>query len=146
MTQSSKVLRPNHTYTVELRFTGDDLVPAEITQRMNLQPSNSSELVSVIGVRKRRPFWAYNGHGEEGFQSEWRSLDEGLAFLVRRLSPLRTTVVDLSRKFSGLWWCGHFQISFDGGPTLSPAVLAAIATFELPLTIDNYFSDQSSDA
>ncbi len=143
MNESPSHLRQtsNHIYTVELRFSGDVLEPSEITQRLNLQPSNSlSDLGQSLGGKKRRPFWAYNGYGEDGFQAEWLSLDQGLAFLLRRLSSSRTTIIELSRRFDGLWWCGHFQASFDGGPTLSPAVLAEIAEYRLPLTIDNYFS------
>ena len=132
----------SHIYTVELRFSGDMLEPSEITRRLNLQPTNSSENLSSSSLRgrKTRSFWAYNGYGGEGFQPEWASLDQGLKFLLQRLSPLQATVVELSQTFDGIWWCGHFQASFDGGPILSPTVLTEIARYGLPLAIDNYFS------
>lgn len=135
---------PNHSYTVELRFSGEGLVPSEITRRLRLQPTNSSDGLSIKSKGGRqRPFWAYNGQGEDGFQPEWQSLEQGLDFLLRRLDPLRATVIDLSQSFEGLWWCGHFQASFDGGPTLSSKVLAEIASYGLPLFIDNYFENES---
>ena len=135
----------DHTYTVEVRFYGDDLNPSEISRQMGLEPSGSlTRLAASSSSRARRPFWAYNGQGEQGFLSEWQSLEDGLAFLARRLAPLRSTVVDLSQTFDGIWWCGHFQSSFDGGPTLSSKVLAEIAGFGLPLFIDNYFAAEES--
>jgi hypothetical protein len=42
-------------------------------------------------------------------------------------------------------WCGHFQSSFDGGPTLSPELLKQLGEFEVELFIDNYFSEERSD-
>ena len=144
MSESHMRQTSNHVYTVELRFSGDTLEPFEITQKLNVQPTNSSDgLDDTAKGRKRRPFWAYNGQGEEGFQSEWQSLEQGLDFLLRRLSRHRPTMIELAQKFDGLWWCGHFQNSFDGGPTLSPRVLAEIASYEIPLAIDNYFSSES---
>ena len=135
----------DHSYTVEIRFYGDNLDPSEISRRMQLEPSGSlTRLAANSSGRSRRPFWAYNGQGEEGFLLEWQSLEEGLIFLARRLAPIRLTVIDLSQTFEGIWWCGHFQGSFDGGPTLSPKVLAEIASFGLPLFIDNYFATAES--
>lgn len=134
---------PAHSYVVELCFTGDGLEPAEITRRLGLQPRDApADLNLSSSRRRRRPFWAYNGHCEDGFQREWSSLETGLSFLLRHLVARRTVVIDLSKSFEGLWRCGHFQASFDGGPTLSAGVLAAIASFGLPLSIDNYFSDE----
>jgi len=132
-----------HSYTVELRFTGDNLDPAELTRRLNLQAHNTlSASDAAAPERKRRPFWAYNGHCEDGFQPQWHSLEAGLSLLLRHLIPRRAAVIDVSKSFEGIWWCGHFQTSFDGGPTLSARVLAEIASFGLPLAIDNYFADE----
>jgi Domain of unknown function (DUF4279) len=135
----------DHSFTVEIRFYGDRLDPSEISRRMHLDPSGSLTLSAASSSsRTRRPFWAYNGQGQKGFLPEWQSLEQGLAFLVHRLAPVRSTVVDLSKTFEGIWWCGHFQSSFDGGPTLSPKVLAEVASFGLPLFIDNYFTTTES--
>lgn len=138
-------LPTGHSYTVELRFLGDRLDPSEISRRMQLDPLHSlTPLAARASGRTRRPFWGYNGQGEEGFLSEWQSLEQGLSFLVHRLAPVRSTVIELSQAFEGIWWCGHFQGSFDGGPTLSSKVLAEVASFGLPLFIDNYFYTEES--
>lgn len=132
----------NHIYTVELRFFGDGLNPAEITRRVRLSPTRSSgDLVGPNG-RKLRPFWAYSGESEAGFQPNWPSLEQGLDFLLGQLAPFRESLIELSEDHQGIFWCGHFQSSFDGGPMLSPRVMANIASYRLPLFIDNYFSEE----
>ena len=132
----------DHTYTVELRFTGDQLEPSEISAQLNLQPSNAlSQLQSKTSKRAKRPFWAYNGRGEVGFQAEWTSLEDGLEFLLKSISSKKAEIVILASQFDGLWWCGHFQASFDGGPKLSPRLLTELGSYGTPLVMDNYFSD-----
>lgn len=141
MTQQKKT--EMHTYTVELRFFGDHLMPSEISVRLNLLPSSSfCQLENQLLAKKRRPYWAYNGQGVIGFQPEWDSLEKGLDFLLSSLCTRKTEIIALARQFDGLWWCGHFQASFDGGPTLSPMLLTEIGSYEIPLSIDNYFSDE----
>ncbi len=141
MTQENKPAA--HAYTVELRFSADQLEPSEISARLNLQPSNAfSQSQNQSLTRKRRPYWAYNGQGEDGFQPEWVCLEDGLEFLLKGLSSRKAEIIALARQFDGLWWCGHFQTSFDGGPTLSPKLLTEMCSYEIPLSIDNYFSDE----
>jgi hypothetical protein len=138
-----KEMLPNHRYTVEIRFVGDRLDPSEISRRLHLQPSSSmAQIAAGSSGRRRIPFWAYNGKGEAGFCAEWQSLEQGLEFLVQRIAPVRSVVIELSKSFNGIWWCGHFQSSFDGGPTLSPRILVDVASFGLPLSIDNYFGSE----
>ena len=82
-----------HAYTVEMRFYGDQLEPPEISARLNLQPSSMlSKAQSQLATRKRRPYWAYNGHGEDGFQSEWTNLEDGLKFLLKVLSSRKADI------------------------------------------------------
>lgn len=133
----------NHLYTVELRFTSATLDPSEVGRRLNLEPSGSS---LAHGARSKRAFWAYNGHDQPGFRAEWESLEHGLDFLLNALASCQSTIVELSGQYSACWWCGHFQSGFDGGPTLSPGLLGRIATYGLPLAIDNYFSEAADDA
>ena len=61
---------------------------------------------------------------------------------AERLSARKSEIIELSRRFEGLWWCGHFQDSFDGGPTLSAHILGVVASFGCSLFIDNYFSSE----
>ena len=133
----------NHSYTVELRFSAASLVPCEISRRLCLQPTKSSDdFIDSPKYNKRRPFWAYNGEGMIGFQAEWQSLEEGLNFLLRQLASVQPIIIELSQSFEGVWWCGHFQASFDGGPTLSSKILSEVAGYKLPLFIDNYFASE----
>jgi hypothetical protein len=141
MTQAKKAAA--HAYTVELRFSGDQLEPSEISVRLNLQPSDTlSQSQNQPSTRKRHPYWAYNGQGEVGFQPEWASLEDGLEFLLKILGSRKAEIIALAHQFDGLWWCGHFQTSFDGGPTLSPMLLTEIGSYGIPLSIDNYFADE----
>jgi len=131
-----------HVYTVELRFSGDQLESFEISARLHLKPSHAfSQSQSQLASRKRVPYWAYNGKEEIGFQTEWASLQEGLEFLLKVLNSKKSEIIALGRQYEGVWWCGHFQASFDGGPTLSAKLLTELGSYALPLTIDNYFGD-----
>lgn len=135
-----------HTYTVALRFSGDLLDPSEISMRLKLSPSHASnQMQSQSNTRKRQPFWAYNGQGKIGFQSEWSCMEDGLAFLLKSLDSKKEEIIALARQFDGFWSCGHFQSSFNGGPKLSPKLLTELGSYEIPLNIDNYFSDDNCE-
>jgi hypothetical protein len=136
---SNSVPAANHTYTIELRFYGDLLDPAEVSSILNLQPSRSSN-GKPIGKRKREPFWGYDGSDHAEFQEPWQSLEDGLAFVSQKLASRKPAIIQLGARFDGIWWCGHFQTSFDGGPTLSAGVLGEVASFGLPLFLDTYHS------
>lgn len=140
MTQDKKVA--GHAYTVELRFSGALLEPSEISAQLGLQPSHASQSQNQSITNKRHPWWGYNGQGQPGFQPGWTCLEEGLEFLLKSLRSRKAEIIALARQFDGIWWCGHFQSSFDGGPTLSPKLLTEIGSYGIPLYIDNYFSDE----
>ena len=135
---SSPIIPPNHTYSVEFRLYGDFLDPVEVSSIVGLQATAWSK-GEPIGKRPRQPFWGYNGSDDPHFQLEWHSLEDGLSLVSRLLIPYRSIIAELSERFDGIWWCGHFQSSFDGGPTLSPGVLSDIASFGCPVFLDNYF-------
>lgn len=44
---------------------------------------------------------------------------------------------------SGPGGCGHFQNTFDGGPTLSPSLMSRLGEFGTELFLDCYFSDEN---
>jgi|EndMetStandDraft_3_1072993.scaffolds.fasta_scaffold225843_2 hypothetical protein len=139
---SNRTAQPNHTYSVEFRLYGDDLDPIEVSSIIGLQATTSST-GEHIGKRRRQPFWGYNASDDPQYQDEWQSLEDGLALVSRRLKPYRSIISTLYSQFDGIWWCGHFQYSFDGGPTLSPRTLIEVASFGCPLYLDNYFSDMN---
>jgi hypothetical protein len=84
--------------------------------------------------------WAFDG----GRSSGWSSLEEGLTFVLDQLSGSQTLFAKYIAEHNVIWWCGHFQSTFDGGPSLSPRILERLARFGVELFIDNYFSRASS--
>ena len=131
-----------HEYTVEFRLSGAELVPATITQALGLEPS----LVRHVGERRGagkvwdQALWGYNGF-PAGTPKSWASLEDGLTFLLDRLEPLRSEIDKYKRTYSLIFWCGHFQSSFDGGPTLSAKLLRRLGDFGVDLYIDDHFVD-----
>lgn len=83
--------------------------------------------------------WSYDGSTDDGVM-EWSSLEEGLLSVMNIPWSRRTMIEAYSRRFDVRWWCGHFQSSFEGGPTFSVALLRKLAEFGVPIYLDNYFS------
>jgi hypothetical protein len=132
-----------HTYSVQLRISGNNLDPNEISRHLGLEPNQ----VRIAGERRssnqvwRESLWSYNGGAAADFPAEWESMEEGLRALLKHLLPKKELIQQYSKSYDVVWWCGHFQSSFDGGPTLSASLLQLLADFGVPLFIDNYFRD-----
>jgi hypothetical protein len=131
-----------HEYMVELRISGTDLVPATVTETLGLEPCSVREVGERRSERRvwNQALWGHNGC-PPNTPSYWQSLEAGLTFLLNRLEPLRSEIDDCKQKYNVVWWCGHFQSSFDGGPTLSAQLMARLADFGVDLYIDNYFAE-----
>lgn len=84
--------------------------------------------------------WAYNGFPPQD-PGSWASLEEGLAFLLDRLEPLKTQIDEYKRDYDLVFWCGHFQSSFDGGPHLSARLLRRLADFGVDIYLDSHFTE-----
>ena len=131
-----------HEYLVELRISGKELDPAAITKELKLQPSTVRRVGDLIGSKRvELALWGYNGSDSEETLS-WNSLDDGLMFLLNKLNPVRSTLEQYKTRHTMIFWCGHFQSSFDGGPTLSASLFRALGELGVPVFIDNYFSAQ----
>lgn len=65
--------------------------------------------------------------------------------VLDKLWPHREQIVSYKSSAELTWWCGHFQSSFDGGPTLSPALLSKLGEFGAELYIDNYFGGDAAE-
>ena len=134
-----------HEYSVELRISGAQLDPATVTQDLGLEPS----LVREVGERRtegkvwEKGLWSYNGLPADN-PTVWGSLEEGLIFLLDRLAHLQVQLQSYKQNYDVVIWCGHFQSSFDGGPTLSATLLRRLADFGVDLDIDNYFAASES--
>lgn len=123
------------TYTVEFRIEGSTLIPQEVTKNLEVNPSQTSDTNKIN--RKREPFWAYDGFSTETdyVGKEWESLEEGLQFLLNILLPKQNLIHSQFAEYKKYWWCGFFQESFDGGPSLSPELLKQLANFNVELMI-----------
>ena len=107
--------RGRHTYTVELRVWGEELDPDEITRETGLQPCQTRRRGSKRGERiDSEGLWAFDG----GYEQHRDSLSDGLSFLLDRLEGYEQFFQRYTVKYEVVWWCGHFQTAFDGGPTL----------------------------
>jgi hypothetical protein len=133
-----------HEYTVELRISGAELVPATVTLALGLEPSSVRELGERRSERRvwDEALWGYNGYPSDTPRF-WTSLEEGLSFLLDRLEPLRSEIDNYKQKYDAVWWCGHFQSSFDGGPMLTAELMGRLADFGVDLYIDNYFAESN---
>ena len=114
--------------------------PDSVTTETGLHPCDSRHVdFDHDGTVRQKSRWAYNGGGESG-AFEWDTLEEGLEFVLERAS----NSADVFKRYAAnnlvTWWCGHFQSSFDGGPTLSPGLLKRLGDFGADLFIDNYLS------
>lgn len=91
---------------------------------------------------RRKSIWAFNSSSlvseGDGFHE---SLEVGLCLLLERLESKKDILHANFEGWEMMLWCGHFQSSFDGGPTFSPRVLRVLGDFGVQLFLDNYFSE-----
>jgi hypothetical protein len=125
-----------HEYSVEFRIFGDELDPEEVTIDLGLEPSNTWK---AKDAPSQESMWGYDGFAEDPNMKIWTSLEEGLSFLLDKLFPYKEKIDEYKRTYDAIWWCGHFQSSFSGGPTLSPKLLKALGEFGVDLQINNHF-------
>ena len=88
--------------------------------------------------------WSYDGFPQGESAKSWDSLDEALVFVLQKLWPVRNKLEEYKQRHKVILWCGHFQSSFDGGPTLSPATLKMLGEFGAEVFIDNYLSESDT--
>jgi len=130
-----------HDYTVEFRIYSKTLDPAAITRELGLQPCQIGiEGAPGLGNRPQQGMWAYDGG--EG-RATWESLADGLTLVLDKLWPHREAIAKYKTGGKLVWWCGNFQSSFDGGPTLSAALLGRLGEFGAELFIDNYLAQDN---
>ena len=132
-----------HTYTVALRISGTDLDVADVSANLRLKPTQTR----VIGQPRStnsvwdEPMWEYDVRPGEG-KAVWYSLGDGLQKVLSAFVSRERELRNYQQRYRVFLWCGHFSSSFDGGPTLSPQVLKALADFGVELILDTYFSDE----
>jgi hypothetical protein len=136
-----------HKYTVEFRIYGDGLQPDVITKELGLQPCQT-RVAGEGGAREQggRGMWAYDG--SDGGKVEWENLEDGMNLILDKLWKKLEAIQRYRARMRLIWWCANFQSSFDGGPTLSHALLVRLAEIGADIFIDNYFceSDKQTNA
>ena len=74
--------------------------------------------------------WSFDGAADpHTLAKEWGSLEDGLLALLGRLLPKKDLIAAYAASVDVIWWCGHFQDSLDGVPTLSVPLLRQLADF-----------------
>ena len=127
----------NHRYTVELRVYGASLDPAAVTRETGLAPCQTRlPGEQAHGRTYEKGLWAYDA----GHPDDWDSLEDGLAFVLDSVEAKTDLFAKYATTHGLIWWCGHFQSSFDGGPILSAKIMERLGRFGCELYLDNYFS------
>jgi hypothetical protein len=133
-----------HEYSVALVLQGEDLNPDAVSAMLDLQPTQSWRKGEV---RTTRPAvvsgWEFEVHPNAETRY-WDDLEQGLNAALDVLESKRDVVSQLQAGYAVVWWIGHFQSCFDGGPAFSPQLLRRLADFGVELGIDNYFSGQET--
>jgi len=118
-----------HLFTFAFRVVSGTLDPERITGELGLKPCQTrrqgelrADGVIFTGM------WAYSGY-EESDGPYWETLEEGIAFVLDKLWRHRQLIDSYKSEAELIWWCGHFQTSFDGGPTLSASSLSQLGEF-----------------
>jgi hypothetical protein len=129
-----------HRYTIDLRIYGEILDRGRITKLLGVEPT----MFQMIGDRKgaaarfSKSLWAYAGNLDDSGQiREWACVGDGVKHIMANIS--RKGLGEVVKENNAIWWCGHFQSSFDGGPEFSVAFLRTLAEIGVPIFIDNYF-------
>lgn len=78
-------------------------------------------------------------------ENGWSSLEDALETLMAACLPSQDTIVETARILDGMWWCGHFQNTFSGGPRISARLMSKLSDFALPLYLDCYFEEAQSE-
>jgi hypothetical protein len=52
-----------------------------------------------------------------------------LSFVLDKVAAAQVLLEVYRRDYEVIWWCGHFQQAFDGGPLLSASLLERLAAF-----------------
>lgn len=135
-----------HVYTVEFRIYGKNVLPKKISSELSLQPCQERLAGDKLGSKVfDEGMWAYNG-GEIDESIEWDSLESGLRALLDKILSKKSILEKYKQeKYNLIWWCGHFQSSFDGGPSLSPTLLKDLGDLGVEVFIDCYFSKDDDE-
>ena len=124
--------------SVTLRFFGDDLDPAELTELLGAEPTVQRRKGDVIPDRDGRVAdtgsWLLSSE-----QQSHRPLEAQIEALFERLTDDTAVWRDLAGRFRADLFCGLWSESWNRGLELSPHVLSRISSRGLRVGFDIYF-------
>jgi Domain of unknown function (DUF4279) len=134
-----------HSYLVSLRISGDTLDPSTITSELGIEPTQIRRKGQPRGRKTvwDESMWEYEAKPTSG-EREWQSLEEGLQAILSMFVSHHRILREYQQWFKVFLFCGHFTSSFDGGPTLSPALLEGLGEFGIELFLDTHCCDEPS--
>lgn len=127
----------------ELLIYPGDLLPAEITSRLRIEPSETStageEKASKSGRKRtaKNSVWSLSSEGHVQSLDVRRHLD----WLLARLAPQGEALVEL-QNIAGVRMsvnCAWYSRVGHGGPTLWPEQMKQLAELNLEVSFDIYF-------
>jgi hypothetical protein len=130
-------------YTVELRISGKDLDPFEVSEALGLTPVQ----MRLAGERRgdnesvfTEGLCAFSTANPASNRNEWPSLEEGLSSTLKYLMPRAQAIASYAHRFNVYWWCGQFQPTFGGGAVLSVNLMRELSDFGVELRLECYES------
>lgn len=123
---------------VSLRLSGDDLDPAEVTEKLGCRPTEARRRGEILPDARyhrvaRTGSWRLEGTDEPSIQVE-----KQVTNLLERLTGDPAVWRDLSGRFSVDVFCGVFLEAFNRGFVLSPTLLRQLADRGLEIGFDIY--------
>jgi len=129
-----------HSYLVSLRISGKAFDPSDVTKDLSIEPTQ----VRIAGEPRpggksvwEESMWEYEARPTTG-EIEWLTLEAGLRELLSSFSNCVEKLRVYQRLNEVCIFCGHFSDSFNGGPSLSPALLKSLGDFGVELFLDTY--------
>lgn len=133
------------TYTVTFRIAGQRLDLDVVTADLGMTPTSTwrAREHHANSPMYKTAIWEYE-LGSRDWPKQWKSLAEGLEELLLVMKPLREKIAAYQQTCEVCFWCGHFSSEFDGGPTLPPALLKALAEFGVKVQIQWLFPGENA--
>ena len=129
-----------------LLFTGDDLVPADITRTMECQPTSASRKGDVIPIGSKTSSARTGVWRLQGPEGADLTVDDQVLRLLGQVTNDPGAWSLMGTHHSTEIRIGVFLTSVNQGLQLRPSTLHEIAVRGLSLTLDLYYTAKPEDA
>jgi hypothetical protein len=133
-------IQMTEAYTVELRFSDENLQPLAVSNALGIEFSFDSRDLKYWSDKKNIPTCGYNGHNIAGFKNEWPTLIEGLEFIIKFMNEKKKEILSLYFVRQKFLWCGHFSDQSNHLLELPVGIISQLNDFEIPIFVDTYIS------